>query len=889
MIKNLCLIIGFLFLWGTQPLQAFDLHRVLYISAYHPAFPTFFEQVEGIRSAFSGHNVHLDIEFMDTKRFPGRATVESFHASLSRKLSEVVPYDAIIVADDNALSFALEYGSELFQKQPVIFLGVNNIDLALQQNDNPYVTGVVEAVSMRETIDLMARLHPQSKRIVALVDSLPSGQADLKQFYSYRSDFPEVEFAELSLVALDFDSFSRQLQQLDDNDMILLLSAYRDATGKTLLFHDSLELIKLNSSRPIYHLWQHGLGEGILGGKMISHRQQGIAAAEIVLDILAGTPVASIQVGRDSPNRYLLDFHELERFGVDMSALPAGSLVQNEPRSYYRQNRTAIWTVVIIFSGYSILLFMMYRSIQTRKKVEGALRSSENRLKELIEQSPIGLALCTRDGTFLSVNPAYASIIGYSIEETLKLSNWDITPEEYIKRDKSLLTRLKVGGHYGPYEKKYRHKDGHLVSARLNIMHLVMNEESLIWASVEDITALKEAEAEKQELAEQLRQSQKMEAIGTLAGGVAHDFNNILSGILGFTELALANPNCDPKNQQHLELVLNAARRASDLVNQILVFSRKNDERRSFVDVYSIVAEAARLMRKTIPTTVNINQDLDSETGTILANATQLHQVVMNLCTNAYHALKKQAGTIGISLEAVDIDSDLASQYSNLKEGSYALLMVSDTGCGIDPDIIERIFEPFFTTKKPGEGTGMGLAVVHGIVQSHGGAIGVESTVGTGTIVKVFLPLKEKELKAGLSPADSTSLTGTEHLLLIDDEEMLVVLGRETFEALGYRVTTFDSALQAMDAFEADPDFYDLIITDQSMPEMTGEFLAEQALAIRPDIPIILCTGYSSAIESEEEIRALGIRALLMKPIELEALAVTVRKLLDKSVHSPSQ
>lgn len=883
MVKKLCLIISFLLFLGILPLQAADLHRVLYVSAYHPAFPTFFQQVEGIRSVFSGHKIHLDIEFMDTKRFPGRQTVEAFYVTLKQKLSDVAPYDAILVADDNALSFALEYQQQLFQEKPVIFLGVNNIDLALEQNDNRYITGVVEAVSMRETIDLMRRLHPQSKRIVALVDSLPSGQADLKKYYQYQDDFPGIEFSELSLAELDFDSFAGRLRELSDNDMLLLLSAYRDRSAKTLLFHDSLELIKANSSRPLYHLWQHGLGEGVLGGKLISHRQQGIAAAEMALEILAGTPAESLLVSSSSPNSYLFDYNELERFGVDRSALPAGTTIINEPQSYYRQNKTAIWAVTAIFVGYSILLFMMYRSIRKRKRAEGALRFSENRLKELIEQSPIGLALFTRDGAFVSINPAYSRIVGYSGDELLKLTNWDITPDEYIKRDKSLLQRLKVGGHYGPYEKKYRHKDGRLVSARLNVMHLVINEENLIWASVEDITALKEAEAEKQELAEQLRQSQKMEAIGTLAGGVAHDFNNILSGILGFTELALANPNCDPKNHQHLELVLNAARRAGDLVNQILMFSRKNDERQTFVDVYSIVAEATTLMRKTIPATVEIKRVLDKETGTVLANSTQLHQVVMNLCTNAYHALEDLSGTIDIGLEAVDVDAAMAAQYSNLKQGHYALLTVADTGCGIDPDIIERIFEPFFTTKQQGEGTGMGLAVVHGILQTHGGAIGVDSKVGEGTTVRVFLPLREKDLQPVLSADSSAGLGGSEHLMMIDDEEMLVALGRETFEALGYRVTTFSTAREALDAFGSNPEAYDLVVTDQSMPEMTGDVLAEQMLTIRPDIPIVLCTGYSSRIDNEDQARAIGVRALFMKPVELEALAKTVRQLLDET------
>lgn len=508
------------------------------------------------------------------------------------------------------------------------------------------------------------------------------------------------------------------------------------------------------------------------------------------------------------------------------------------------------------------------------------LKSSEEYLQALIDQSPIGLALCKMDGSLVTVNPAYADIIGYSIEETLRLSYWDITPEKYAPQEQEQLELLETTGHYGPYEKEYRHKEGHLVPVRLNGMILTRDNEKYIWSSVEDIAAIKQAEEEKDRLEDQLRQSQKMEAIGTLAGGVAHDFNNILAAILGYTELVLRNPDTHPKNRKKLEQVFAAAKRAKELVKQILMFSRKEKEHREYVKINSIVDETAQLLRNTIPTTVTINLDIETEVGSVLADSTQIHQVIMNLCTNAFHAMPNESGAINIGLKQVDVNNLMAAQYPNLRQGRYALLSVSDTGIGMPPEVIARIFEPFYTTKKQGEGTGMGLAVVHGIIQSHDGSIGVESTVGKGTTFKIFLPLAEGAADSEHTEGGTAKLQGVERVLFVDDEIMLAELGKETLESLGYKVTAMTSVEEALVKFNSNPKDFDLIITDQTMPEMTGDVFAKKALLTRPDVPIIICTGHSALIDADK-VKAIGIKALLMKPVEGDVLAAEVRKALD--------
>lgn len=516
-----------------------------------------------------------------------------------------------------------------------------------------------------------------------------------------------------------------------------------------------------------------------------------------------------------------------------------------------------------------------------RYKVEQALLKSEKRIKDLIESSPIGLVLCDMDGSLLLVNPAYANIIGYSIEEALELNCSDITLNKYTEDEKINLEQLEKTGRNSSYEKEYQHKDGHIVPVRLNGMVVYRDGEKFIWSSVEDITALKQAEAEKDELAEQLRQSQKMEAIGTLAGGIAHDFNNILSAIIGYSQLSLANKNCDEKIGNNLNHVLSAANRAGDLVRQILMFSRKEDQSLETLDIHTIVLEACELIKNTIPANVSMQLAIDSNTGAVLANSSQLYQIVMNLCTNASHAMPEQGGKISISLEPVTVDSVTAAQYSNLRTGEYALITVTDTGLGIPTEIMPRIFDPFFTTKPQGKGTGMGLSVVHGAVQNQNGAIGVKSVLGEGTTFKVFIPLSTEKKKIG-AQKDNICQSGQSdsgNILWVDDENVLAQLGKETLEQHGYQVTAASSALKALNLFQSDPYRFDLIITDQTMPEMTGDLLAKQVLLIRSNIPIIICTGHSSIL-TPDRAEEIGIKALLMKPLDNKLLITEVRSAL---------
>jgi len=382
-----------------------------------------------------------------------------------------------------------------------------------------------------------------------------------------------------------------------------------------------------------------------------------------------------------------------------------------------------------------------------------------------------------------------------------------------------------------------------------------------------------------------LRQTQKTEAIGTLAGGIAHDFNNILSAIIGHTEMAKHKLPGESPAQHNLQQVLRAGSRATELVKQILTYGRQRDQEKKPVQIAQCVEEALKLLRPSLPTTIEIQQSLKipSERSTVLADQTEIHQVLMNLCTNASHAMHDTGGTLSIELSEVFVDKFFAARHPDLKVASYICLTVSDTGAGMNTAVLERIFDPYFTTKKLGEGTGLGLAVVQGIIKSCGGTITVYSEPGKGTSFHVFLPRIEQDVPVQIEEEEILP-TGTESILLVDDEKILVELGQEMFESLGYSVTTRTDSSEALELFSATPQAFDLVITDMTMPGMTGTELAKQLLALRSNQPVILCTGFSELLNGKQADQ-IGISEIVMKPYVLSEMAKIIRRVLER--HGP--
>jgi len=399
-----------------------------------------------------------------------------------------------------------------------------------------------------------------------------------------------------------------------------------------------------------------------------------------------------------------------------------------------------------------------------------------------------------------------------------------------------------------------------------------------------DANARLRAEAETSSaLHRQLRQAQKMEAVGTMAGGIAHDFNNILTPILGYAEILRDNLPPSSEDRRSADHILTAGRRAKALVRQILTFSRQTEQQRTLVDLRTLVDETLRLLRATLPTTITIESDLDGPRRQVLADPVQVHQILMNLCTNAFHAMRATGGTLAVGLRAVVIPDDGALGITDAKPGSYMRLTVADTGPGIPPAVIERIFEPYFTTKPPGEGTGLGLSIVHGIVRSHGGHVSVYSERGAGTTFNVYLPCADElpDEIADETPPEAME-RGDERVVVVDDELAVAELLRLSLAGLGYRVTAFTSSLAALEHVHAAPDEVDLVLTDMTMPGMTGTELTLALRGLRPDLRVLIATGFSELLTAPAAER-VGARGILMKPIPRSVLARAVRRALDEA------
>jgi PAS domain S-box-containing protein len=516
------------------------------------------------------------------------------------------------------------------------------------------------------------------------------------------------------------------------------------------------------------------------------------------------------------------------------------------------------------------------RTVQLRDANE-ALRKADSRQRALLNAIPDVVFRLHRDGTFLD----FSAPRGDTLLPPDRIIGANLTsaaiPQDVRVGLTSAIERALDTGAVVPLEYALA-ADG---STRQFEARIVRSGPDEVVATIRDITGRKSAEAHRERLEQQLRQSQKMEAIGTLAGGIAHDFNNILTAILGYAELIRAQVRGQTGVEERLAEITKAGARAKDLVSQILTFSRRQEHTRTTTSLGPAIEEALRLLRAAIPATIEIDAQVDPDLPPVLADATQIHQVLMNLAANAAAAMAGGPGRLSVRCAAVELDAASAAD-AGLRPGPFVRLTIEDTGCGMPPEVLERIFDPFFTTKGPGEGTGLGLSVVHGIVKAHEGAILVDSRVGVGTAFRMYFPALTEREPSGARPGTTMIPGHGEHVLTVDDEPALVELLRDQLQTLGYRATAHVSPVEALADFLSRPLDFDVVLTDLTMPGMNGADLAERILRVRPDLPIVMATGYGHVM-SEDRAREIGLRPLLYKPFTLAALGEAIQDALTSA------
>lgn len=848
----------------TLPAAGAGIHNrhVLYISSYNPAFPTFFQQVDGIRSAFDGKGIILDIEFMDAKRFAEAEAIELFHPLLTSRMRHLPRYDAIIVADDAALRYAVAQQDKLFKGIPVFFCGINDIPRALSLENGNQMRGTVEAVSMRDTLELVKRIFPGRTGLAVITDGTVTGQADLRTF-ERESQGIGLKVEVLSLEKMTFGELDSALAGLDGKWAVLLLSCYTDMAGATRLFDEEFEQIMTWTKVPVFHLWEHGLGNGVFGGKIISHREQGRAAAEMVLKYFDGIPVADIRVITESPNRYMFDYIQLKRFNVSLSALPDGSIIVNKPHSFidsHPQIALAV-SLSVFFMGIITLIQVRKRNhlkrevasktsdlVKSNERLHAAMKNANQTLWEWNIVNDDFLLITSRDGVspegltmkgeqwrerthpddrdkHLEVLERYLKNEIPSLEVIHRIRNlddrerwfitrgWvsksddqgkpvvisgistDITKVKEIeaeisssrkmlqlvldtiplgvfwkdldlvytgcndqfarsamlsspagiigKRDGDLHWKEQSGLHeridrevissgkkMGFYEEEMSKSPGEKIYYRKLKAPLTDNEGKVI-----GILGIQEDVTEARRLREQRVRMQKLESVGILAGGLAHDFNNMLMGIAG----SLAVLKLREQDEKKLHWITQAEKScsaAAEVTSRLITFARGGDPVMRAMDISGLIS--AVLEMDNASGMLEIKLDIADNIPQVMGDERQLGQVLRNLLENAREAVAS-GGNIDVSC---GMAANGTAVKAGLKEGRYVQVMVHDTGRGIGPESLGKIFDPYFSTKEMGsqKGQGLGLTICHSIIKNHGGVIFAESDPARGTTFTFLLP-----------------------------------------------------------------------------------------------------------------------------------------------------
>ncbi len=858
--------------------------NVLILHAYHQGLAWTDNIQAGLDAGFAeaARPVQLHVEYMDSKRHTPDSLFPHLVTLYAEKYGTTRP-DLVVVSDNNALSFALTHRQQLFAGVPVVFCGINNFgDEMLEGHAD--VTGVVEDIAVAETIDVMLRLHPDCRRIAVINDMTPTGQANHERLRQVMPAFrSRVEFVEWQ--GIGRKDLTRSLQALGPDAAVLLFTYHLNRDGERFASDEFLALVSGWSSRPVYAFWDHFLGRGIVGGQVVSGKEQGLRAAQLGLSILAGEPAANLPIVLRSPNVPMFDFAQLKRFGVKDSLLPATAAVINRPPSFYALFKYRIWTGIAVIVILALTTVFLAVNTAQRHRAAQSLRESETRLRELAEMLPEVIYEADTEGRLTFVNHAGLAALGYSasaLQKGLAVTQL-LAPDARTAFEQQTVRTTETNANEG-VELTALRTDGTMfpvlsfVAPVLQAHHPVGLRGIMI-----DITERKKAEDARVELEARIQHAQKLESLGILAGGIAHDFNNLLVGILGNADLALARVPEDAPVRREIHEVRDAALRAAELTNQMLAYSGKGRFVVRPVNLNEVVRQMEPLLGASRSKSALLAWQLADELPAVEADLAQLRQVVMNLITNASDAIGDDPGTITVATGVVDADEEYLREITDLDPlpaGRYVFLELTDTGCGMDKATQARIFEPFFSTKETGRG--LGMAAVTGIVRGHSGTIKVYSEPGRGTTIKVLFPASDQPAVPLAQPVEHTGdeRRGNGTILVIDDERSVRVVAGELFRDRGFQTLVAEDGERGLEAFRQHTEDIVLVLLDMTMPGIDGAETFRLLRQIRPDVKVILSSGYNEQ-EATRRFAGKGLAGFLQKPYLAATLLNKVWEVLD--------
>jgi PAS domain S-box-containing protein len=860
----------------AAPAQAQEQKRhVLFLNSYQNGYAWSDEILEGVRDALAHYAepVDLQIEYMDTKRYRLEEIRDVLKPYYQQKY-DGAHLDVIIAADNNAYDLLLETRGLLFRGVPVVFCGVNDFKPeSIQRLRN--ITGVLEDPDMAATVEFALRLRPQFKRVVIIGDNSVTSAAITNQF---RKTWPVFE-GRLQYEYWDSYTLNEILERaagLDSDTMIYFTPFYKGAHGELYSAEEVLQAIARHTTSMVFSSWRFLLGHGMVGGKVLSGQKMGRQAAEMAMRIMDGESASRIPVMPRIEEGWAFDWNVLQRFGIPEETLPEGSTVINKPDAFYRVEPRLLWIGLVFMVSLSVILVFLVLAIAQRRKVERKI-TAQLAFQEILMDT-IPLLVCWKDTRqrYLGANKSFAQFFGLPGPEDIGgKSDADLAPGtlplvQLAEWDREVIrTGLPLRGRgFTAMD-----RDGSHVWFEINKVPLrgLRGEVVGTLSTAEDVTR-------KVQLKQQLLQSQKMEAIGTLAGGIAHDFNNILTAIINSCELALMDLEDGSQTARDVNRALTAAQRGGRVVKQILAFSRPTLEGFASTDLAEVIAETVDLLRASLPRNIEIDTRIEP-TGQVWANPNQIHQAIMNLCTNAFQALRDKGGRLRVTLGEEDVDEETSILLS-IGPGRHLRLAVEDNGPGIPPEIADKIFDPFFTTKGTAEGTGLGLAVVHGIVKAHSGGIRMTSRPYRRTAFEIYLPCRTEQASVA-DAADAALVSGSERLLFVEDDPDQLETVPRLLADLGYRVTPAPDARQALRRIRDSAVPFDLVITDFDMPGMDGMAFTRRLEELDPALPVIMVSGRRNAAERATE--SPSIRRVVLKPYDRSTLAAAVRATLDDS------
>jgi PAS domain S-box-containing protein len=871
--------------WPVQAQWPQGKSRVLIIHSYHSGLTWTDAIMNGIRDTFAASDpgIQISAEYLDSRRYPKSDLSRRIREFLLEKLNGTTP-DLVMVSDNNALELVLEQRNRLFPGIPIVFCGINDFSPAMISSC-PDITGVAEDLSIVETVNLALRLHPDTGEVVVIGRTTVA--ADRYNRDSFIAALPRVP-SHLKVTFWDDlpgPELKSRLEKLESGTVLFINGLITDQSGRQMMYGETTKWISQYSKVPAYSFWEVYLGYGIVGGKLVSGYRQGRMAGQLALRILRGERADRIPVvaGLDA-NHYMLDYRQLERFRIPLSKVPQGTLFVHRPDSFYDRHKTLVWTTVSVVAALGALVILLSTAILHRRKAERALKVSEERMRLFFERQIVGMAITSPEMGWLQVNDRLCRMLGYSREELLRKTWAELTYPDDLAADIEQFDRLLAGAiNEYTLEKRFVRRDGTIIFTDLSVgcVRNARGRVDYVLALLEDITERKEAAGEREKLQEQLIQAQKLESIGRLAGGVAHDFNNMLTAILGHVELSMRL--CTPEGPIYtsLKVIEESALRSAGLVRQLLAFARRQTVAPRVLDVNDTTASMLKMLQRLIGESISLVWLPQMGLWPVRVDPSQIDQLLVNLCINARDAIPG-VGRVTIETGNKVLDETYCAVHPDCVPGEYVMLAVSDDGVGIGKDALGHIFEPFFTTKEPGRGTGLGLSTVYGIVKQNNGYIHVCSEPGKGSTFRIYLPrfagdAGEPAVESKAEPPGSRGET----VLLVEDEAVILHVGQAMLEALGYRVLTADTPGKALQQMRARSGEIDLVLTDVVMPEMNGRELAERLLDIKPGLKCLFASGYTADVIARDGVLEEGV-VFIQKPFSIKHLAAKVREALER-------